>query len=69
MIKRRKPQDYEVVWEWAEGKDMIFGTRKVTDYVYATTAERAIAKVRKLVMDEYSDVQRKDITIISATIV
>lgn len=69
MIKRRKPQDYEVVWEWTEPKGMIFGERKVTDYVFATTAERAIAKVRKQLMDEYSDVQRKDITILSVTIV
>lgn len=69
IIKRRKPQDYQVVWEWTNGQDMIFGMRQITDYVFASTAERAIAKVRKQVMDEYADVQRKDITIISVTIV
>ncbi|AZS07946.1 hypothetical protein SEA_KABOCHA_95 [Gordonia phage Kabocha] len=67
-IQRRKPQEYEVRWQWTDPDKNGLTDRMMTDYVFATTAERAIAKVRKNLSDEYT-VTRKDTTFLEVRMV
>jgi len=52
-----KSVEYQVTWRWRDGTSVQF------DVVSATTAERAIAKVRKLLGEEYA-LRKSDVVII-----